>query len=166
MIKLINILKEITGEEYKDDSNTWTHLTDKIEVLKSIKQEKAFYGINEDPEEFNYTINVKLSADKQNPNSPNFLKGELYNGGKNKLKYLITFKSPKSYPGDNFESSNWKDVDYPLIPNGNRGNRLSFQKSSKIGILKPEYRDIDGFNFYKYDAGTDKYVAMNIDKID
>lgn len=166
MIKLINILKEITEKVYKDDSNTWTHLTNKVEVLSNIKREKAFLGINEDLDEFNYTINVKLSGDKQNPNVPNFYKGGLYGVNSTKIKYLITFKAKETYPGDSFESTNWKEVDYPLIPNENRGNRLSFQISRKIGVLKPEYRGIDNFNFYQYDSGMDKYVPLNLDKID
>jgi hypothetical protein len=166
MIKLINILKEITEDIYKDDSNTWTHVTSKVEVLSNIKREKAFIGINEDLDDFSYVINLKLSADKQNSTAPNFYKGGLYDGGSSKSKYLITFKAKESYPGDSFEATNWKEVDYPMIPNGNRVNRVSFQKSSKIGILKPEYRDIDNFKFYQYDPSTDNYVPLNLDKID
>jgi hypothetical protein len=161
MIKLINILKEIAGEIYRDDSNTWTHVTNRLETIEAIKKAKTFWGVNEDASEFDYEINKGLSANRQNPNSPNFYKGKIYTGAEG-TKYLITFKAIKSFPGDSFESNDWKNVDYPLIPNSNRVNRLSFQKSANIGILKPEFRDIRNLKFYQYNPDTKKYVSFNI----
>lgn len=162
MIKLINILKEIANI-YKDDSNTWTHTTNKDEVINSIKSKKKWLGVNEDLSDFSYVINARrLSADKQNTNVPNFYKGSIYPGSTQ--KYLITFTSKQSYPGDNFESSNWGEVDYPLIPNSNRVNQISFKNSNKIGVLKPEYRDIKNFKFYKYDDTSKKYIEFDIEK--
>lgn len=159
MIKLINILKEINSEEiYKDDSNTWTHVSKNENTIKSIVQKGKFLGINENLNEFSYEINPKISANKQNTNSPNFYQGKIYPGAEGTL-YLITFTTNKSYPGDDFESSNWKEVDYPVIPNGNRMNRVSFKKSSNIGILKPEYRDIKNFKFYKYNG--ENYIKFD-----
>jgi hypothetical protein len=161
MIKLIGILKEIVGEIYRDDSNTWTHVTDRSETIEAIKKAKAFWGINEDASDFSYEINKGISANKQNQNSPNFYKGKLYPGTEGTL-YLITLKVTKSFPGDNFESNDWKTVDYPLIPNGNRVNRISFKKSDNIGILKPEFRGIKNFKFYQYNPDTKKYVSFDI----
>lgn len=161
MIKLVDLLNEIAGEIYRDDSNTWTHVTNRPETIEAIKKTKAFWGINEDASDFSYEINSGLSANKQNQNSPNFYRGKLYIGTEG-TPYLITFKATKSFPGDDFESNNWKTVDYPLIPNGNRTNRISFKKSANIGILKPEFRDIKNFKFYKYDPSTKKYVSFDI----
>jgi len=122
---------------------------------------QAFWGINEYASDFDYEINKGLSANKQNQNSPNFYKGKLYPGTEGTL-YLIAFKVNKSFPGDDFESNDWKNVDYPLIPNGNRQNRLSFQKSANIGILKPEFRDIKNLKFYQYNPDIKKYVSFII----
>ena len=155
------VLNEDKPIEYKDDSNTWTHLTPNVESIEKIQKSKAFWGINEHANEFNYEINKGLSGNKQNQNSPNFYRGKLYPGAEG-AQYLITFKSTKSFPGDDFESNDWKNVDYPLIPNGNRTNRISFKKSNNIGILKPEFRDIKNFKFYKYDGVSKKYVEFNI----
>lgn len=161
MIKLVDILKEINNI-YQNDIDTWTHATDRVEVINTIKSKKKWLGVNEDPNDFSYTINAKrLSADKQNTNVPNFYKGSLYPGASQ--KYLITFTPKQKYPGDNFESSNWKEVDYPLIPNSNRVNRLSFNASGKIGVLKPEYRGIENFKFYQLDPSTKKYVEFDIE---
>jgi len=161
MIKLINILKEVTNEIYRDDPNTWTHVTNKFETIEGIKKAKAFWGLSEDDSEFSYEINKGVSANKQNQNSPNFYKGKLYPGTEGTL-YLIAFKVNKSFPGDDFESNDWKTIDYPLIPNGNRVNRISFKKSANIGILKPEFRDIKNFKFYKYDLNTKKYISFKV----
>jgi len=158
MIKLLDLLFE--NNMYQNDNDTWTHTTNKDEVIKLIKSKGKWLGINEDPSEFNYTINTKLSADKQNPNVPNFLKGEIYPGSTQ--KYLITIKPKQRYPGDSFESLNWKEVDYPLIPNSNRVNRKTFAISRKIGVLRPEYRDSDNFRFYQYDDNSKKYIEFNI----
>ena len=163
MIKLIDILNELTSKkpiEYKDNPNTWTHLTNRPETIKIIKKAKAFWGINERADEFSYEINKGLSGNRQNPNSPNFYRGKLYPGTEG-IQYLITFNSSKSFPGNNFESNDWSTVDYPLIPNGNRVNRISFQKSDNIGILKPEFRDIKNFKFYKYNNVSKKYEEFN-----
>jgi len=161
MIKLIDLLNEIAGEIYHDDSNTWTHLTNHSEAIEAIKKAKALWGINEYASDFDYEINKGLSANRQNQNSPNFYKGKLYPNTEG-TKYLITFKATKSFPGDGFESNDWKNVDYPLIPNGNRQNRLSFQKSANIGILKPEFRDIKNLKFYQYNPDIKKYVSFII----
>ena len=158
MIKFITILNEISSEVYSDSPNTWTHVTNRPETIEAIKKAKMFWGINEEASEFNYEINKGLSANKQNPNSPNFYRGKLYPGTKG--TYLITFKATKSFPVDDFESNDWKTVDYPLIPNGNRGNRISFQKSYNIGVLKPEFRDAKNFKFYQYDPSTKKYLLI------
>jgi hypothetical protein len=161
MIKLVDLLKEIAGEIYRDDSNTWTHVTNRPETIEAIKKAKAFWGINEDASEFDYEINKGLSANRQNSNSPNFYKGKLYPNTEG-TQYLITFKATKSFPGDDFESDNWKTIDYPVIPNGNRQNRLSFKKSANIGVLKPEFRGIKNFKFYQYNPDTKKYVSFDI----
>ena len=161
MIKLVDLLKEVTNEIYHDDSNTWTHVTNRPETIEIIKKAKVFWGLNEDAGEFDYEINKGLSGNKQNQNSPNFYRGKLYPGTEG-TQYLITFKSTKSFPGDDFESNDWKNVDYPLIPNGNRVNRISFKKSSNIGIIKPEFRGIKNFKFYKYDPNTKKYISFDI----
>ena len=164
MIKLIDILNELTSKkpiEYKDNPNTWTHLTNRPETIEAIRKAKAFWVVNESASDFSYEINSGLSANKQNQNSPNFYRGKLYIGTEG-TPYLITFKATKSFPGDDFESNDWKTVDYPLIPNGNRTNRISFKKSANIGILKPEFRGIRNFKFYKYDPGTKKYVSFDI----
>ena len=161
MIKLLDLLNEITGEVYRDDSNTWTHVTNRPETIEAIKKAKAFWGINEDASEFNYEINQGFSANKQNQNSPNFYKGKIYNGAEG-TKYLITFKAAKSFPGDSFESNDWENVDYPLIPNRNRVNRISFKISTNIGVLKPEFIDIKNFKFYQYNPDTKKYVSFDI----
>jgi hypothetical protein len=158
MIKLIDILFE--NNVYQNDNDTWTHTTNKDEVIKLIKSKGKWLGINEDPSEFNYTINTKLSGDKQNTNVPNFLKGGIYPGATQ--KYLITIKPKQKYPGDNFESLNWKEVDYPLIPNGFRVNKKSFAASRNIGVLRPEYRDSDNFRFYQYDDNSKKYIEFDI----
>jgi hypothetical protein len=158
MIKLLDLLFE--NNVYQNDNDTWVHATSRDEAIKLIKSKGKWLGINEDPSEFNYAINTKLSGDTQNPNVPNFLKGEIYAGYDQ--KYLITFKPKQRYPGDNFESLNWKEVDYPLIPNSGRFNKKSFVDSSKIGVLKPEYRDDNNFRFYQYDGISKKYYEFDI----
>ena len=162
MIKLINILKEMYLDEaieYKDDSNTWTHTTSNKVVIDSIIKNKKWLGVNEKLEDFSYDVNQKLSANKQNTNVPNFYKGTIYPGVSG--TYLITFKPKETYPGDNFESNNWKDVEFSLIPNANRTNKKSFKISGMIGVLKPEFRSIENFKFYK--LGSDKkYYEFNI----
>ncbi len=156
-------MEAANGDTYRDDSNTWTHVTSRDEAIQKIKQQKKFLGPNEDTSEFSYEINKGVSANKQNPNSPNFYKGKLYPGAEGG-KYLITITPKQSYPGDDFISDNWKDVDYPLIPNGNRTNKQSFKKSSNIGVLKPEYRNVDNLTFYKYNEDTKTYEEFNIDE--
>lgn len=163
MIKLIDILKEI-NDVYQNDADTWVHATSRDEVINSIKSKGKWLGINEDPSEFSYTINPKISGDRQNSNVPNFNKGAIYAGYDQ--KYLITLKPKQKYPGDDFESLNWKEVDYPLIPNSGRFNKKSFKDSSKIGVLKPEYRDSDNFRFYQYDNASKKYYEFDIDEFD
>lgn len=153
MIKLIDILKEI-NDVYQNDADTWVHATSRDEVINSIKSKGKWLGINEDLNEFNYTINA------QNPNVPNFYKGAIYAGYDQ--KYLITLRPKQKYPGDDFESLNWKEVDYPLIPNSARVNQKSFKDSKKIGVLKPEYRDSDNFRFYQYDNASKKYYEFDI----
>jgi hypothetical protein len=148
---------------YQNNDDTWTHITSKDEVIELIKSKGKWLGINEDPNEFNYAI-TRISPDKQNTNTPNFLKGKLYLGPTH--KYLITFKPKQKYPGDNFESLNWKEVDYPLIPNSNRANKKSFAASDKIGVLKPEYRDKKNFKFYKYNEDIKKYIEFDIDNFE
>lgn len=161
-MKFIDILKEaISRLEYSDNSNTWTHVTNRDETIDQIKSKKLFLGPNEDTSEFNYEINKGISANKQNTNVPNFYRGKIYPGGFGS-KYLITLKPKQSYPGDDFESQNWKDVDYPFIPNSNRANKISFKKSGDVGVLKPEYRDIDNFKFYRYDDNSKKYIEFDI----
>lgn len=164
MIKLIDILKEaLSSDIYRDEENVWTHVTNKKEVIDNIKKAKAFWGVNEKKEDFTYYIPLsgkeKLTAGKQNSSSPNFYKGKIYLGGEG-IKYLITFKSPKPYPGDSKESNNWEEIDYPLIPNGNRANKISFNNSANIGILKPEFRDIKNFKFYEYDEENKVYKEL------
>ena len=164
MIKLLDLLFE-NNDVYPKDNDTWTHTTSRDEVIELIKSKGKWLGINEDLDEFNYTINSKkLSIDKQNPNVPNFKKGEIY--ADYYLKYLITIKPKQRYPGDNFESLNWKEVDYPLIPNLSRVNRKSFANSSKVGVLKPEYRDKKNFKFYKYNEDIKKYIEFDIDNFE
>lgn len=155
MIKLINILKEAVEGVYQDNPNTWTHVTSREETIQSIKQKKQFLGPNEDPKEFSYDINQGISANKQNQNVPNFLKGKIYPGGE-KSKYLITLTPKEPYPGDG--DKDWKTVKYPFIPNSNRANRKNFKISGGIGVLKPEYRDIKNFKFYQLEG--DKYVEF------
>lgn len=160
-MRLLQLLKEVTlAAEYRDDPNTWTHLSNRDEVINAIKSKKQFLGINEDLSEFNYEVNKGISANKQNPNSPNFLKGKIYSD--KGLKYLITFTAKQKYPGDDFESRNWKEVDFPFIPNSNRANKVSFKISGGIGVLKPEYRNIDNFKFYKYNEDSKKYIEFKI----
>lgn len=156
MIKLINILQEVVGSIYKDDPNTWTHLTDREETIQQIKQKGQFLGPNEDLNEFSYDINKGISGNKQNQNVPNFYKGELYPGSK--PTYLITLTPKEPYPGD--EDKDWKNVKYPFLPNSNRANRSNFAKSGKIAVLKPEYRDKKNFKFYKFDGKN--YVEFDI----
>ena len=164
MIKLLDLLNELTSKkpiEYKDNPNTWTHVTSNKEVISDIIKNKKWLGVNEKLEDFSYEVNKKLSANKQNTNVPNFYKGTIYPGASGGT-YLITFKVVKNYPGDNFESNNWSTVDYPLIPNSNRVNKISFNKSGLIGILKPESRAIKNFKFHKYNNISKKYEEFNI----
>jgi hypothetical protein len=166
MIKLINILKEIAGDVYKDDSNTWTHITNSDELIQTIKKKGEWIGKNENLKDFQYDVSTEtFILSRNNSNSPNFYKGKLY-PSKSFHKYLITFKPNKSYPGDDFESLNWKEVDYPLIPNSNRINKISFNKSGDIGVLKPEYRDIKNFKFYQLDPNTKKFIEFDINTIE
>lgn len=162
MIKLIDILKEVAGT-YRDGDNIWTHGTNRDETISTIKSTKKFFGPGETAGSFEYDINKGLSPNRQNYNSPNFFRGKLYPGVENS-KYLITFEPKQKYPGDDFDSENWSNVDYPLIPNGNRMNRRSFKKSDNIGIIKPEYRDIKNFKFYKKDPNTNQFVEFDINK--
>lgn len=57
MIKLINILKEIANI-YKDDSDTWTHTTNRDEVIKNFK----FYKYNDISKKY-----VEFDIEKFNP---------------------------------------------------------------------------------------------------
>ena len=164
MYRLASLLVEVLNEAaevYKDDPSTWTHVTSREETIQQIKHKKAFFGPNESPSDFQYEINKGISANKQNQNSPNFYKGSIYPGAEG-TAYLIAFKAKQTYPGDDFESQDWKEVDYPLIPNGNRVNRVSFKKSNNIGVLKPEYRGINNFTLYKYNAESKQYVEFDI----
>lgn len=175
MIKLIDILKEVTGNSeipqqaytgkvYSNNSNVWTHGTNRDETIKAIKDKGEFFGLNETPDTFQYEINKGVSGNKQNSNAPNFLKGALFQGIEN-VKYLITFEAKQKYPGDSFESNNWKEVDYSLIPNRFRANKTSFNKSDKIGVIKPEFRDIKNFRFYRLNSEDKKFYEFDIDKV-
>lgn len=174
MIKLGDLLREVvgdaeipqeayTGKTYSNNPNVWTHGTNRDETIQTIKSKGEFFGINETPDSFQYEIIKGISGNKQNSNSPNFLKGDLYPGVE-EVKYLITFDAKQSYPGDDFESDNWKDVDYPLIPNRFRVNKTNFNKSGEIGVLKPEFRDIKYFRFYKLNPDDKKFHEFDIDK--
>jgi len=57
VIKLINILKEIANI-YKDDSDTWTHTTNRDEVIKNFK----FYKYNDISKKY-----VEFDIEKFNP---------------------------------------------------------------------------------------------------
>jgi len=162
MIKLVDLLIEITT--YSDKPNTWVHVTSKDETIEKIKGTGKFLGIDENLDEFEYEVQKGLKINKNNPNSPNFYKDEIYPVGvPNDIKYVIVFSTDKKYPGDDAEYQNWKEVDYPVIPNGNRVNRLSFKQSSKIGILKPKYRDKKFFKFYQYNPENKKHEEFNIE---
>jgi hypothetical protein len=161
MIKLINILQEVVGSIYKDDPNTWTHATNRDEVIQSIKQKGKWIGKDENLDAFVYKVQPgRFITSKDNGSVPNFFKGKPYPGTEG-TKYLITFTPKQQFP--DIESYDWSEVDYPLMPSKNFSNNKSFKQSGNIGILKPEYRDKKNFKFYKFDGKN--YVEFDINNI-
>lgn len=164
MIKLYDILLEIGGI-YQDDDNTWTHFTRNEDLIKYLKEKKKWIGRGESMENFDYEVPVGgLSITRANRTSPNFLKGEAYPGAYG-LQYLVTLTPKERYPGDNFESLNWGEekFKFPFIPNLNGVNKKSFKDSRFVGVLRPEYRDIDNFRFYEYNKEDKKYHEFDIE---
>lgn len=164
MIKLIDILKEINGV-YQDDGNTWTHFSRNEDLIKYLKLKKKWIGKDENLNNFDYEVeNSRFATARANRTSPNFLKGKAYPGTQGS-QYLITITPKENYPGDDFESFNWGEekFKFPLIPNLNGSNKKSFKASMLVGVLRPEYRDIDNFRFYEYNQEDKKYHEFNIE---
>lgn len=162
-MKLIDILLEI-GDIYQNNDNTWTHFTKNEDLIKYLKLKKKWVGRDENLENFDYEVqNSRFSITRANRSSPNFLKGKAYPGAEGS-QYLITMTPKEKYPGDDFESLNWEKEKFPFIPNLNGGNKKSFKDSMLVGVLRPEYRDIDNFRFYEYNEEDKKYHEFDIEK--
>ena len=167
MIKLIDILREIvedleipqeayTGKVYSNSSNIWTHVSRHDEIIEDIKKKRKWVSINEDLSSFVYgtehTKGKKFYLSKDNKSSAYMQKGTLYISEpteKYPIKWLIT----TDLPDDAFQ------------PNINGGNTDTLKQSHNIGVLKPEYRDIKNFEFYRFNPTDRKWYEFDINKI-
>lgn len=167
MIKLIDLLREMiedleipqdayTGKVYSNSPNVWTHVTRHDAAIEDIKRKGKWLSRGEDLNHFVYgtehTKGKKFHLAKDNKNSVYMKKGELYisePSEKYPIKWLIT----TDLPDDAFQ------------PNINGGNTDTLEQSHDIGVLKPEYRAIKNFQFYRYNPDDKKWHEFDINKI-
>ena len=167
MIKLIDLLREMvedlevpqeayTGKVYSDSPNVWTHVTRHDAAIEDIKRKRKWLGKHEDLTRFVYGTQhrqgKRFPLTKDNKNSIYMQKGGLYIAEpteKYPIKWLIT----TDLPDDAFQ------------PNINGGNTDTFKQSYDIGVLKPKYRDIKNFKFYRFNPNDKKWHEFDIDKI-
>jgi hypothetical protein len=167
VIKLLSILREVvedlevpqdayTGKVYNNSPNVWTHVSRHDGVIEDIKKKRKWISRDEDLAHFVYGTDhlkgKKFSLSKDNKSSIYMKKGALYISEPSE-KYPIKWLVTADLPDDAFQ------------PNINGGNTDSLEKSHDIGVLKPEYRDIKNFEFYKYNPTDKKWYEFNIDKL-
>ena len=167
MIKLIDILNEViedleipqeayTGKVYSNSSNIWTHVSRHDGIIEDIKKKRKWIGKHEDLSWFRYgtehTKDKKFYLSKDNKSSVYMQKGELYISEPTE-KYPIKWLVTTDLPDDAFQ------------PNINGGNTDTLKQSHNIGVLKPEYRDIKNFEFYRFNPTDRKWYEFDINKI-
>jgi hypothetical protein len=167
MIKLIDILKEViedleipqeayTGKIYSNSPNIWTHVSKHDGVIEDIKRKNKWISRGENLDHFVYGTQhmqgKKFYLSKDNKNSVYMKKGSLYISEPNE-KYPIKWLITADLPDDSFQ------------PNINGGNTDTLEQSHNIGVLKPEYRDIKNFKFYRFNPTDKKWYEFDIDKI-
>ena len=129
-----NLSDETITPESLSEENIFTHVTQSLDAIKNWIEGGQVLGKNEKLEEFDTDVapEGKLSIEKHNTNVPNFQKGGLYGGKIGKAKFVVVRKGQENF-----------------TPNSNRVNQSSFEKSTGIGVLNPENRGIENFEFYK-----------------
>lgn len=118
-------------EIFNQKPNIWTHATDSIELINSLKSGKDFIGHKEDISKFNILDKGKF-ATYVNQHAPNFKKGDIFSGFELK-PYLITTE----LNDDAFQ------------PNWNSKNYNNLRDSQNVGVLKPEYRKASNFKLWQ-----------------
>lgn len=130
-IKNQNIPEKVTDQSFKNNDETWTHLTNSKELIESILAGNAFLGKGEDLANFTKEISTKkFNINKENGGSPYFQKGKFY--GTPSQEYLITTRGDEKF-----------------TPNINRTNASDLAQSGNVGVLNPEFRDAGNFDVWK-----------------
>jgi hypothetical protein len=150
MANAVRVLtKALTKTKFVQQPNVWTHLTNAPEIIPNIVKTKKWITPGEKLENFSTVVNNSdgvLSLSRENWLSPNMQLGKFFPGGGTE-KFLVTSKLPKT----------------AFQPNVNRANWSTFEQSRNVGVLKPEFRGIENFNFYmKGDDGAYYLLDKNI----
>jgi len=139
MIKLRSLLpsrfkKQEKVFDKKDvvKSDTWTHATWSSELINSLLSGKPYITKKEDIKKFNVPIKKVHGRDQANIYSPNFKKGDIFQGYESN-PYLITTDLD-----DEAFQPNWNGINYD-----------DFNDSQRVGVLRPDYRDAKHFKLWR-----------------
>ncbi len=134
-LKESNFLSNIFNKKEKLEmtADTWTHGTWSMEIIEAIKKTGKFIGKKENLDDFNKEFKGSFRV-QTNLHAPNFYKGGFFHGYEN-AAYLIT-----TTIGDDAFQPNWNAKNYNTL-----------EESQNVGVLKPEFRDLKNFKFWKND---------------